>query len=36
MMGSDDDCGRSRRHVAEDQKWSHMSGTRWSGDQEVR
>jgi hypothetical protein len=28
---SDEDRGRSRRPGAEDQEWSHMSGTQWSG-----
>jgi hypothetical protein len=28
--------GRSRRPGAEDQGWSHRSGTRWLGDREVR
>jgi hypothetical protein len=36
MMGSDEDRNRSRRPGAEDQRWSHMSGTRWPNDQEVR
>jgi hypothetical protein len=35
MACSDDDHGRSRRPGAEDRGWSHMSGTRWPGDQEV-
>jgi hypothetical protein len=32
---SNEDRGRSRRPGAEDRGWSHRSGTRWSGDQEV-
>jgi hypothetical protein len=36
MMYSDEDHGRSRRPNAEDWGWSHMSGTQWSSDQEVR
>jgi hypothetical protein len=35
MAGSDEDHGRSRRPGAEDQGWSHRSGTRWPDDQEV-
>jgi hypothetical protein len=35
MVGSDEDCGRSRRPVAEDRGWSHMSGSHWLDDQEV-
>jgi hypothetical protein len=35
MMGSDKDRDRSRRPSAEDQGWSHRSGTRWPDDQEV-
>jgi hypothetical protein len=35
MTGSDEDRGRSRRPGAEDQGWSHRSGTRWPGDREV-
>jgi hypothetical protein len=35
MACSNDDRGRSRRPGAEDQGWSHMSGTRWLGNQEV-
>jgi hypothetical protein len=35
MACSDEDRGRSRRHGAEDQEWSHRSGTRWLGGQEV-
>jgi hypothetical protein len=31
MACSDEDCGRSRRPGAEDQGWSHRSGTRWPG-----
>jgi hypothetical protein len=32
---SDEGCGRSRRPDAEDQGWSHRSGTRWPGGREV-
>jgi hypothetical protein len=35
MVCSDEDRGRSRRPGAEDQGWSHRSGTRWPGDREV-
>jgi hypothetical protein len=35
MTGSDKDRGRSRRPGAENQRWSHMSDTQWSDDQEV-
>jgi hypothetical protein len=35
MACSDEDHGRSRRPSAEGPRWSHMSGTRWSGDREV-
>jgi hypothetical protein len=35
MMCSDEDCGSSRRPGAQDQGWSHRSGTRWSGGQEI-
>jgi hypothetical protein len=35
MACSDEDRGRSRRPGAEDRRWSHRSGTRWSGDREV-
>jgi hypothetical protein len=35
MPCNDEDHGRSIRPGAEDQKWSHMSGTRWSGEREV-
>jgi hypothetical protein len=35
MTGSDEDRGKSRIPGAEDQRWSHMSGTRWPNDQEV-
>jgi hypothetical protein len=34
MTCSDEDRGRSRRPNAEDQGWSHSSGTRWSGDRD--
>jgi hypothetical protein len=36
MACSYEDRGRSRRPGAEDQEWSHRSGTRWPGDREVR
>jgi hypothetical protein len=32
MAYNDEDHGRSRRPSAEDQGWSHRSGTRWPGD----
>jgi hypothetical protein len=32
---SDEDHGRSRRPGAEDQRWSHRSGTQWPGGREV-
>jgi hypothetical protein len=35
MVCSDEDRGRSRRPGAEDQGWSHRSGTRWPGGREV-
>jgi hypothetical protein len=35
MVCSDENHGRSRRPGAEDQGWSHRSGTRWPGDREV-
>jgi hypothetical protein len=35
MTDSDEDCGRSRRHGAEDQRWSHRLGTRWPDNREV-
>jgi hypothetical protein len=35
MVCSDEDRGWSRRPGAEDQGWSYMSGTWWSGDREV-
>jgi hypothetical protein len=35
MACSDEDRGKSRRPGAEDQRWSHKSGTRWPGGQEV-
>jgi hypothetical protein len=35
MTGSDDDCDRSRRPGAEDQRWSHRSGTWWPDGREV-
>jgi hypothetical protein len=36
MVCSNENHGRSRRPSAEDQGWSHRSGTRCSGDREVR
>jgi hypothetical protein len=36
MTCSDKDHDRSRRPGAEDRGWSHRSGTRWPGGQEVR
>jgi hypothetical protein len=36
MTCSDEDRGRTRRPGTEDPGWSHRSGTRWPGDQEVR
>jgi hypothetical protein len=36
MPCSDEDRGRSRRLGAEDWRWSHISGTQWPGDREVR
>jgi hypothetical protein len=35
MACSDEDRGRSRRPGAEDQGWSHRSGTWWLGGREV-
>jgi hypothetical protein len=35
MACNDEDRGRSSRPGAEDRGWSHMSGTRWPGGQEV-
>jgi hypothetical protein len=35
MACNDEDHDRSRRLVAEDQGWSHRSGTRWPGGREV-
>jgi hypothetical protein len=35
MASIDEDSGRSRRPGAEDQGWSHRSGTRWPGGREV-
>jgi hypothetical protein len=35
MTGSDEDRGRSRRRSVEDRGWSHISGTRWTNDQEI-
>jgi hypothetical protein len=32
MTYSDEDRGTSMRPGAEDQEWSHRSGTRWPGD----
>jgi hypothetical protein len=36
MAGSDKDHGRSRRPDVEDQRWLHMSDTRWPDDRKVR
>jgi hypothetical protein len=36
MLYSNEDRDRSRRPGAEDRGWSHMSGTQWPGDREVR
>jgi hypothetical protein len=36
MACSDEGRDRSRRHGAEGRGWSHMSGTRWPDDREVR
>jgi hypothetical protein len=36
MTCSDEDHDRSRRSGVKDQEWLHISGTRWSDDQEVR
>jgi hypothetical protein len=35
MADIDEDHGRNRRPGAEDQGWSHKSGTQWPDDQEV-
>jgi Ni/Co efflux regulator RcnB len=35
MTCSEKDRDRSMRPSAEDRRWSHRSGTRWSGDREV-
>jgi hypothetical protein len=35
MTCNDEDRGSNRRPGAEDQGWSHRSGTRWSGGREV-
>jgi hypothetical protein len=35
MMCSNEDHGKSRRPGAEEQGWSHRSGTRWPGDLEI-
>jgi hypothetical protein len=35
MAGSDEDRGRSRRPGADDQGWSHRSGTWWPNNGEV-
>jgi hypothetical protein len=32
MVGNDENRGTSRRPGADDQRWSHRSGTRWSDD----
>jgi hypothetical protein len=36
MEGNDEDRDRSRRPDADDQGWSHRSGTQWPDDREVR
>jgi hypothetical protein len=36
MVCNDEEYAKSRRPSAEDRGWSHRSGTRWSGDREVR
>jgi hypothetical protein len=36
MVCSDEDRGKSRRPGADDQGWSHRSGTLWPGGREVR
>jgi hypothetical protein len=36
MACSDEDHGKSSRPGAEDQGWSHKSGTRWPDGREVR
>jgi hypothetical protein len=36
MVGSNEDYDRSRRPSAEDQGWSHRSGTQLLDDREVR
>jgi hypothetical protein len=35
MTDSDKDCCRNRRSGAEDRRWSHRLGTRWSDDREI-
>jgi hypothetical protein len=35
MTCNDEDHGRSRRTGADDQEWSHRSGTQWSDDRDV-
>jgi hypothetical protein len=35
MACIDEDRGRSRRPGADDQEWSHKSGTQWRGGREV-
>jgi hypothetical protein len=35
MTDNNEDHDRSRRPSAEDQGWSHRSGTRWPDDREV-
>jgi hypothetical protein len=35
IVDKDEDHGINRRHGAEDQRWSHRSGIRWSDDREV-
>jgi hypothetical protein len=36
MAYNDENRGKSRRPGAEDRGWSHRSGTRWPGSQEIR
>jgi hypothetical protein len=35
MTDTDEERGRSMKPGAEDQGWSHKSGTRWSDNREV-
>jgi hypothetical protein len=35
MVGSDEDCGKSRRLGAEGRGWSHRLSTRWPDKREV-